>query len=122
MALDESGFKFTHKNACITACKYACKNASVHLVPIAVPDVCSLTVPLNSNTLFLRTNSAIFKSFSVGIYLFSPPSRSFLRAFNPATLGMQRYNSTTSAVTMIASFGMFSVLFILSLKALESLI
>ena len=59
-----------------------------HLVPTTLSDICFLPAPLNSKTLFLRTNSAISKSF-IWKY-FALASRAFLRTLNPATLGIQR--------------------------------
>ena len=84
------------------------------------PYLVSLTVPVNSKALVLRTNSAIFKSFSVGIDLFSQAWRAFLRVFHPATWGMQEYNPITSGVTKIASLDCFWSYLFFYLKSLES--
>ena len=88
---------------------------------MAVPNICSLTVPVNSKALVLRTNSAIFKSFSAGMDLFSQAWRAFLRVFNPATWGMQEYNPITSGVTKMASLDCFWSYLFFYLKSLESL-
>ena len=68
-----------------------------HLVPTTLSDICFLPAPLNSKTLFLRTNSAISKSFLWEYFALA--SRAFLRTLNPATLAIQRYNPITSAGT-----------------------
>ena len=93
-----------------------------NLVPILVPDICSLICPLNSKQLFFRTKSAILISLLVGILCCSLLSSTSLRAFNPVSCGMLGYKPTTSVLTKIAFWGIepnFRVFFI---KSPESLI
>ena len=58
------------------------------MVPMAVPDSCFLTSPLNSKYLFFKTNSAIFNKFYVGMLLFSLLSKVSLEAFKPVLFGI----------------------------------
>ena len=55
-----------------------------YFAPMAVPETCCLTEPLNYKKLFLSTNSTIFINISIEICLCSFIPKGFLSAFNPA--------------------------------------
>ena len=63
-----------------------------YLMDDPVPEICCLMLPLNSKKLLFKTNSAMFKRSSVGIFF------SCLSAFNPTSCGILGHNPTTSAV------------------------
>ena len=58
-----------------------------HFVPMAIPETCVLTEPLNSKKFFLSTNSTILINFLVKILFCSLLSKTFLSPFNPALCG-----------------------------------
>ena len=70
-----------------------------HLVPIAVPDICSKNWELNSKKWFFNTRSSSFVIPSVCIILCGNLSHGFRRTSRSSAWGMLRYSPTTSIVT-----------------------
>ena len=84
----------------------------MYFVPIAAPDICFLTLPLNSKWLFLKTNSLILiRSGSCYILVFSLIQNVFKR-FKFRIVGTW----TTSAVTRMALLGIYWMSLIFLLK------
>ena len=79
-----------------------------NLVPIAVPEICCLTLSLNSNKLFFRTNSANLTSSLVGIFVHDCSSSFCFKAEIPSLCGMLGYRLTTSAITKKRTLRTFS--------------
>ena len=108
LAFDQIGFKFAHKNACIIRCTFSFY-CSIRYV------ILNCTI----KALFLRTLP--FSKFFNGNRFIFPSINSVLESLQSSNRGLQGYNPITPAVTKIASFGMFLILFILSIKSPQSL-
>ena len=83
-----------------------------NLVPIAVPKICYLFSLLNSEKLFLRTNSANLTRSLVGLFEEVGSSNLLFNAKVSSLCGMLEYRLTTSAVTRKEPSETFPILFI----------
>ena len=93
-----------------------------NLVPVAVPDICCLTILLNSKLLCCNTKRAILIRSSVLKELFSLLSKASFKAFNPASWRILGYRAIKSDVTETAPSGILYNSFIWFIKSPESLI
>ena len=81
-------------------------------MPIAVPDFCRFTSPLNSKKLFFKTKSAIRTISSVDNFGESLSLSLFRSASKPASRDILGPSPITSAVTKIAPSGFLPIFLI----------